>query len=400
MTLARRSFLSLAAAATAGVVAGCATKSTEIGATDAPAPTTSGSAGSAGSSAGGGAPLTVHLSGDTNMQELWEKALVPAFVKANPGYTVKVQLDLHGERDAQTQAKLTAAQAQNQDAGIDLVDAGFVQTLAEAGIMEPISVSNVPNLEGIPEDVVKAGNGGGVPYRGSSVLLAYDPEVVKEVPTTLDEVLAWIKANPGKFTYCPPKSGGSGGAWVTTVLDQNMDPADAEKLRTTYDQEAMKGWDKGFGVLRELGPSIYQKGVYPNGNKQVLDLLSSGQIAMCTVWSDQFISGQKSGLVPERIKATQISNPSFTGGAAYLGVPKGSAKKEHAIKLVDFVLSAEAQTLIANQIAGFPVIPLEKLPAETQQIFREAHPDVLRPGYLDKVGKDMNNEWDQKVPGN
>ncbi|WP_022909286.1 extracellular solute-binding protein [Aestuariimicrobium kwangyangense] len=388
MALARRSLLTLTALAGAATVAGCAKKST-----DATAPQGSAS----GSS--GGANLTVFLSGDTNMQELWEKALIPAFVKANPGYSVKVQLDLHGEHDAQTKAKLTAAQSQGKDSGLDLIDAGFVTGLAEAGIMEPISTSNVPNLDGVPADVVTAGKGGGIPYRGSSVLLAYDPAKVTKVPTTLDEVLAWIKANPGQFTYCPPKSGGSGGAWVTTVLDKYLDPTAAEKLRTTYDQEAMKGWSKGFAELKGLGPSIYQKGVYPNGNSQVLELLASGQISMCTVWSDQFISGQKTGLVPDKIKATQISNPSFTGGAAYLGVPKASAKKEHALKLANFVLSSDAQVLIANQIAGFPVIPLEKLPDETQKIFKEAHPDVLRPGYLDKVGNDMSAQWDQLVPG-
>lgn len=385
MTLARRSLMALTAAG-AVAVAGCAKKSSDAD----PKPAGSGSA---------GANLTVFLSGDTNMQELWEKALIPAFTKANPGYSVKVQLDLHGEHDAQTQAKLTAAQQQNKDSGLDLIDAGFVSGLSEAGIMESVSTSNVPNLNGVPQNVIEAGKGGGIPYRGSSVLLAYNPDKVTKVPATLDEVLAWIKDNPGQFTYCPPKSGGSGGAWVTTVLDKHLDKAAADKLRTTYDQEAMKGWSKGFAELKALGPSIYQKGVYPNGNKQVLELLASGQIAMCTVWSDQFISGQKTGLVPAAIKATQISNPSFTGSAAYLGVPKASTKKEHALKLANFVLSPEAQALIATQIAGFPVIPLDKMPEETQKIFKEAHPEVMRAGYLDKVGNDMSAQWDQQVPG-
>ncbi|MGJ6980350.1 extracellular solute-binding protein [Aestuariimicrobium soli] len=388
MTLARRTLLALSAAGAATAVAGCAKKSTDAN----PGSSASGNSGS-------GTNLTVFLSGDTNMQELWEKALIPAFVKANPGYSVKVQLDLHGEHDAQTQAKLTAAQSQGKDSGIDLVDAGFVTGLAEAGVMEKVSTANVPNLAGVPENVVAAGKGGGIPYRGSSVLLAYNPDKVTTPPATLDEVLAWIKDNPGQFTYCPPKSGGSGSAWVTTVLDKFLDPAAADTLRTTYDTEAMKGWSKGFAELKALGPSIYQKGVYPNGNSQVLELLASGQISMCTAWSDQFISGQKTGLVPEKIKATQITNPSFTGGAAYLGVVAASKKKADALKLADFVLSPESQALIANQIAGFPVIPLEKLPAETQAIFKEAHPDVLRPGYLDKVGNDMSAQWDQQVPG-
>ena len=394
MTLDRRSLLALGGAAAAAGIAGCAQKSTGTTQGGSAAPAASGS-GSAGAASGA---LTVHLSGDTNMQDLWEKALVPAFIKAFPNIKVTVNLDLHGERDAQTQAKLTAASQSGQDAGIDLVDAGFVSTLPAAGIMEVATKATIPNLDGVPEETIKAGKGG-IPYRGSSVLLAFDSKKVTKTPTTLDELLAWIKANPGQFTYCPPKSGGSGGAFCTTVLDKFLDPAAATKLRTDLDADAMKGWDKGFAELRGLNPSIYNKGTYPNGNKQALDLLSSGQISMTTAWSDQFITGQKTGLVPAHVKATQISNPSFTGGAAYIGVVKGSKNKELALKLANFVLSPESQALIAQQISGYPVIPLSKLPADLQKIFTEAHPETLRAGYLDKVGKELNARWDQEVPG-
>ena len=389
--LARRSLLALSAAISATAVVGCAKKSGDADTKT----TTDGTSGGGGE----GKNLTVFLSGDTNMQELWEKALIPAFVKANPGYSVKVQLDLHGEHDAQTQAKITAANAQKKDPGMDLVDAGFVTTLADAGVMESVDTSSIPNMAKVPQDTIKAGKGAGIPYRGSSVLLVFNPDKVKTPPSTLEELLAWIKANPGQFTYCPPKSGGSGGAFVTTVLDANMAEAEATKLRTDYDEAAMKEWAKGWEVLKGLNPAIYQKGVYPNGNKQALDLLASGQIAMTTAWSDQFISGQKTGLVPATMKATQIANPSFTGSASYLGIPAASPRKEDAKKLANFVLSPESQNLIAQQIAGYPVIPLTDLPEDTQKIFKEAHPDTLRAGYLDKVGKDMNNQWDQNVPG-
>ncbi len=383
MTLDRRSLIALGGAAAVGL-AGCAQRST--GTTPA------------ASGASGGAAVTVHLSGDTNMEDLWKKALVPAFVKANPGFSVTVNLDLHGERDAQTQAKLTAADQSGQDAGIDIVDAGFVSTLAEAGIMEAATTATVPNLADVPADTVKAGKGG-VPYRGSSVLLAYDSTKVATTPTTLEEMLAWIRANPGAFTYCPPKSGGSGGSFVTTVLDKHLDPAAAQRLRTDYDQEAMKRWAAGFTELAGLNPVIFNKGTYPNGNKQALELLSTGQISMTTVWSDQFITGQKTGTVPSHVKAAQIANPSLTGGAAYLGVVKRSSHKEAALRLVDWVLSPEAQALIAQEIAGYPVIPLSKLPADVQQVFADAHPETLRQPYLDKVTKDMNAQWDQLVPG-
>jgi len=246
---------------------------------------------------------------------------------------------------------------------------------------------------------VKAGGNGGIPYRGSSVLLAYDSKTVPTPPKTLDEVLAWIKANPGKFTYNTPNSGGSGQSFVSTVLDKFVPAEDRAKMETSYAKDLEKHWDQGFALLASLNPYIYQKGVYPNGNDQVLSLLASGQISMAPVWSDQFINGQKNGQIPATAKYTQISNPSLTGGAAYLGIPKASPRQEGALKLANWVLTPEAQVLMINTLAGYPAIKLDKLPPNVQEQFKNTGSDDLRLTYFSSMGKDLNNLWAQKVPG-
>ncbi|WP_442543576.1 extracellular solute-binding protein [Arthrobacter sp. KN11-1C] len=380
----------LAAAAVAVVAAtavtGCAQSSTA-------------SAQNNGASASPDKTITVFISGDTNVQNLWEKSLVPAFEKANPGYNVKVTLDLHGEHDAQTLAKLTSATEENKEPDFDLVDGGFVSKASAANLLTSVSSQTIPALNDVPQDVIKAGGTGGIPYRGSAVLLAYDTKTVATPPKTLDDLLAWIKSNPGKFTYNSPKSGGSGGAFVATVLDKFV-PADARaKMTVGYEKDLEKYWDQGFATLKDLNSSVFQSGVYPNGNQQTLDLLAKGQISMAPVWSDQFITGLTNGQIPSTVKATQISNPSFTGGAAYLGIPKSSPRQEAALKLANFVLSPDAQTMIIKDMSGFPAISLGKLPADVKDKFKDADTNNLRKGYFDQMGKDLNNLWDQKVPG-
>lgn len=343
--------------------------------------------------------LTLLISGDTNIQGLWEKNLIPAFEKANPGYSVKVNLDLHGEHDAQTLAKLSGAAEQKKDPGFDVVDGAFVAKASSAKLLTEVTSETIPALNDIPADVVKAGGNGGIPYRGSAVVLAYDSRVVSTPPKTLDELLTWVKANPGKFAYNSPKSGGSGAAFVATVLDKFVPAEDRQKMTVGYEKELESKWEPGFDLLKGLNPYVFQKGVYPNGNQQTLDLLASGQISMAPVWSDQFITGKKNGAIPESVKFTQISNPSFTGGAAYLGIPASSPRQEAAKKLVNFVLSPEAQALIVSNISGFPAINIEKMPADVKDKFKDADTKILRKGYFDQMGKDMNNMWDQKVPG-
>lgn len=384
----RRCLLTLsAAAAVALALAGCApTASTDVAATNHAVTDASGTA-------------TVFISGDTNVQSLWTDAIIPAFEKANPGASVTTTLDLHGEHDAQTMAKLTSSVQANDDPGFDLIDSGFIQAAGKAGLLEGVSADNVPNLATVPDTTVKAGAGFGIPYRASSVLLAYDSTKVKTPPTTLDELLKWITSNPGQFTYNSPSTGGSGAAFVTTVLDKYVSDKSRTAMTTGYDQSLEGEWDKGFDELKKLGSSMYQQGVYPNGNNQVLELLGTGAIQMAPVWSDQVITAQKTGTLPANIKYAQISNPSFTGSASYLGIPKTASHKDVAQKLADYVLSSEGQALIASTIAGYPVISLDNVPADLKDKFASADPSALRPTYYSQMASDMNNLWDAKVPG-
>ncbi|MDN6272060.1 MAG: extracellular solute-binding protein, partial [Bifidobacterium crudilactis] len=233
----------------------------------------------------------------------------------------------------------------------------------------------------------------------SSVLLAYDSTKVENPPKTLKALLAWIVKNPGQFAYNSPSSGGSGGAFVSTVLDSYLSKEQQNTLRLKKDATAEAAWKQGFDKLASLNPYVYQKGVYPNGNTQVLTMLGQGSIEMAPVWSDQFITAQKSGTIPSTVKYAQISDPSFTGSASYLGVPKTASNKKTVYKLVDFVLSVAGQKVIADQVSGYPVISLDKMDKSVAEKFKDADISSLRAGYYSEVSSDMNNQWDQLVPG-
>ena len=347
---------------------------------------------------GSGTSLTVFLSTDTNIQTLWEDSLIPAFVEENPDYSVDVQLDLHGEHDSQTIAKLTSATQQGEDPGYDLVDGGFVTQVAEAGLLTEVSAEDIAGLETVGENILEAGGPGSIPYRASSVLLAYNTDEVSEPPQTLDELLQWIRDNPGRFTYNTPDSGGSGQSFVATVLDHYVPDDVSEQMVTGYHEDLESHWDEGFDVLRDLNPYIYQEGVYPNGNAQELELLASGQIWMGTVWSDQFITGQEHGQIPENIDYTQISDPSFTGGASYLGIPATSPDQEGALVLANWLLSPEAQAIIADSVSGYPVIELDQLPEDVQSMFADANVDDLRLPYFSQMNEDLNRLGAERVP--
>jgi putative spermidine/putrescine transport system substrate-binding protein len=381
--MTRRRILATAAAlAVAGLLTACAG--------NGPGATAQGS--------GNSQNVRVYLADDTNIQDLWQNTLIPAFTAANPGIGVDVQFDLHGANKTQTIAKLAAAEQQGKDPGIDLVEGGATEDAGPAGLLlDPAGL--VPGLAGVDPKIVAAAGPGAVPYRASSVLLAYDSTKVQDPPRTLDDLLAWIKAHPGQFTYNSPKTGGSGQAFVTTVLDKFVPPDVREQMTTGYHKELEDSWTEGWQTLAGLNPYVFQKGVYPNGNNGTIDLLASGQVSIIPVWSDQFLSGQQHGTIPPTVKALQISNPPFTGGATAVGIVKGTQRQDNTVKLVDFLLEPAQQQAIAQKIGGYPVISLDKLSADVRAAFGDAHPEQLRPTYFTDHKNDLNNLWDQLVPG-
>jgi putative spermidine/putrescine transport system substrate-binding protein len=345
--------------------------------------------------------IQVYISADTNIQDLWVKTLVPAFKAANPGYDVNVTFDLHGDHDAQTTAKITAAVASHIDPGIDVIDGGFVTTLGAANLLFRPSAGLIPNLVNVNKTVLKAGKGG-IPYRASSVLLAYNTKNVPTPPATLNDLLAWIKAHPGKFTYNAPSGGGSGYSFVQTVVDKYLSDADRKKLVQVAAPELETKWATGLETLRQLNKYTYgQNGTYPANNAETLKDLATGLVDMGTVWSDQFASALKAGTMPSYIKVAQISNPTLTGGASYLGIPATAAQRNKGARvLVDWVLSPAAQNLIVGgTLNGFPVIPLSKLDSTITAAFAGVDIQNLRAGYLSANANDLKSQWASTVPG-
>lgn len=369
----------------------------------APAATAGGAAAPSASAAAGGAgpgsSLTLYAGADTNIQTLWSSSLIPGFEKAFPQYQVKFVFSEHGSNDDQEYARLGASIKTHSRPPADMIaDSGFTNTAATAGQFIPVTSGNVPNLAGVQKPLLAPVNGRAIPYRGSAVLLAYDSTKVTAVPRTLDQVLAWIRANPGRFTYNSPSTGGSGGAFVETVVDRYTSPANLTKLIAGPDSAAEKDWDKGLGVLHDLNSSVYQH-VYPNGNQAVLDLLGKGQIWMAPVWSDQFLSAVSAGQLGKQIKVTQISDPSFTGGAAYLGIPTNTGNMQAALALANYVLEPAQQAVIVTTIAGFPAVPVRTLPAAVQSRLAGTDANTLRAGLSSGAGDDLSRMWQSTVPG-
>ncbi|GMA14218.1 extracellular solute-binding protein (plasmid) [Deinococcus metallilatus] len=343
-------------------------------------------------------PITLNFysEGDVNVQDLWQKTLIPMYQKAHPNIKINLVFSAHGTSSQSTLDRMAGAQKANKPSGVDLLE-GNVPDAGEAGLLEKLDTRKVPLLSRVEPNTLARAQSYGVPYRGSSVVLAYDSNRVKNPPQTLDALIAWINKNPGQFTYNAPDSGGSGNAFVTRILRLGIDPASSSFFETDYDASKEKQWDKGFALLKQLAPNLYNGGQYSKNNVETLQLLGKGAIAMGPVWSDQALSYMKQGLLPPNIKLVQI-RPAFYGGSSYVGVSKDSQNKQAAYDFLNWLLSSDVQAIVADQMNGYPGVRLQYMPKEVQTKYGSIAKDFSF-NFSSKFNSDMNRLWYERIAG-
>lgn len=348
--------------------------------------------------------VQVWATGSDNVRQTFEK-LVDDF-NANSEYAgtyeAKLNFILSGTGGGTLADQLVAAYKAGQtDTEFDVVDLGDddltkILSLTDENILDELDMSKIPNAEGVTAEPVAA-KGKIQPYRGTTVILAYNSETVPEdeVPTTMDELVEWIKAHPGRFAYNTPGTGGAGDSFVRTSIYNFIDD---DSALMSSDPKWMEQWDEGFAFLKELHPYMYKSGdtvVYPNKNQGTLDLLTQGEIDMCPNWADMVLSQRKAGTVPEKIKITTIE-PSFTGSVQGIAVPSYSGNKEGGFAFIDYLLSPEAQTILVQDMAAIPLVT-EGVDLTGAEELMSMDVSNFRTQALGDLVTDLNARWDEEI---
>ncbi len=341
--------------------------------------------------------LNLYISGDTNIFDLWKKGFLPAFAQRYPKYRTNMVELLHGNGAQGVLDKILAAKRAGRTTDVDLweTEPSYVDQGIPEGLWARLNARILPSLDRVPVHALEAADYYGVPYRGSSVVIAYNSQFVKDPPKTFDDLTAWIKANPGKFTYCDPNTGGSGQAFVMAAIYRFVQ---ASKFAgKAYDPKEETSWEPAWKLLREMQPAMYNNGFHPNGNVAVLQLLAQQNIWMASVWSDMGLDWYKRGQLPKSVKFEQITPPLF-GGDATVTLPAGSAHLEGALTLLNWLLTPEAQSLVIDMVSGYPGIDWKYMPESVRAKFADVAKSPA-PFPNAKYIADMKRLWHDNVAG-
>lgn len=360
------------------------------------------SASSESGDSGDKSKVTIWATGSDNVRQVYE-ALIEDFNSNSDyadQYTAELQFMLSGTGTQSMTDMLAAAYQANQtNTDYDLVDVGgddlsaLISRVGEEAFVK-LDDSKIPNAERVSAESSLAADYV-QPYRGTTVILAYDSEAVPNPPTTMDELVEWMKENPGRFAYNAPGTGGAGDSFARTSV-YNFLP---EEAMTSDDTSWEDQWDEGFQFLTDIHQYMYTSGgsiVYPNKNQGTLDLLNQGEIDMCPNWADMVLSQRADGTLKDTIKITQI-DPAFTGSLQSLAIPTFGSNEDGAYAFIDYMLTDSAQEILVKEMAAIPLV-------DTSNIDMTGYEDVMnldvsnfRIMSIGDLGTDFNARWDSEI---
>ena len=322
-------------------------------------------------------PITLSII-DTGGDLASTEVIIRNYAKANPDKVkdIKIQRAPAPELPAKIKAQ--------QDAG--RLDINLVLTGQDGGSLLALNkqIIQIPNYKTeFPRDILTdAGKalydeGGGylIPSVGNAggPVFIYNPSKVPNPPKTAADLLAWVKANPGKFMYARPANSGPGRSilqGMSFILNDSK-PMDPER-----------GWEKGWDFLKELGKSVEY---YPTGTAITLKEFAQGQRWMIAGIMEWDMKPRAQSVIPPDSKIAILENTTFVVDGHYWAIPTGVPKEQVDVilDLMKFMWKPEQQVLTWTAFIG-PIVKSATIASAPKKIQDDVK-EFWRPEY-DQVG--------------
>lgn len=178
------------------------------------------------------------------------------------------------------------------------------------------------------------------PWGTVQLALIYDSARTPVPPRSLDELGAWIRAHPGRFTYDQSFAG-------TTFLKGALYArgGGTERFAGGFDSvKYLDGRARLFAWLDSIEPSLWRQGTqYPTDVAALHRLFANGEIDFSMSNNqNEAVTKAMQGVLPKSSRALVLRDGTIAN-AHFLGIPFNAPSAAGAMVVANFLLSPEAQ---------------------------------------------------------
>lgn len=218
----------------------------------------------------------------------------------------------------------------------DLLHGPFVQDLPNARFVDltPGSAASVDFT--VPVDGYEA------PWRLAKFVLTHDSARVPAPPRSMQALLDWAQANPGRFTH-PAVANFMGATFLKQALvELTPDPGvlQAPATAANFDTATAPLW-AWYDALR---PHLWRQGTAFPENASILEqMLNDGEVDIAMAFDPASAAAAiEKGLLPDTVRAYGLDNGSL-GNVSFVAIPYNAANVEGAMVVANFLLDPATQ---------------------------------------------------------
>lgn len=349
--------------------------------------------------------INLWTTGSQNVADLFNALIAEYNALPEATAEVKLQFLLSGTGDEGLTSRISAAYLAGQtDTEYDIIAENtstlqsYIDETKSEDIFMTLDFEKMPNYKLVTlkpsmlQDKV-------VPYRGTTVVFAYDSARVGEdqLPHTWDELTQWIKDHPGRFAYNEPSTGGAGSAFVRTAVYRLIED---KSSYVSSDPKWAEQWDKGFEWLAEIHPFLYKSGgsvVYVSKNQGTLDLLINQEVDIIPAWADQLLSNLAKGTLPPTTRMYQLDDAALTGTDVSMAVLSIGKAKEAAYDFMNYVISPAGQKIALENMKAIPVIDPELIDSAEKDLVKDLKVENFAFMSIGTLGDLFNERWSEEI---
>jgi putative thiamine transport system substrate-binding protein len=255
---------------------------------------------------------------------------------------------------AEAVARVVAEKAAGRTAGgaVDLIwinGENFASMKAQDLLFGPF-VAQLPNFRyvdtlGKPTtllDFTVPTDGLEAPWGMAQFVFFHDAAAVADPPRSIPALLAWARANPGRFTYpAPPDFIGT--TFLKHVLLELTEHPDALE-RPVEEADFAAVTAPVWRWLEEVRPYLWRKGqTHPVSGPALHQLLDDGEVDLSMAFNPAEASAAISaGRLPDTVRSFILEGGTI-GNTHFVAIPFNAAHQAGAMVVADFLLSPEAQ---------------------------------------------------------